>query len=422
MPQGAVPEFAMFARGLGRAVFTRVAPGVAAMVLLILLAGCSPARHYEAALVLQDIAADQSASRLKQTTAAPLRQSVSYIVAGRAHAADLYLPGPLEGCVSADPQMAVARGRHCPRAAIVAIPGVVPLGKDDPRLVAFATTLARAGFAVLAPEMPGFRQLRVRPSDAREIADAFNYLVSRPELAPGGRTGLFAFSYAVGPAVLAALQDDLRDRVRFVVGLGGYHDLPRAMRFFTTGWFEHDGQWQRMTPDDTGKMVLLYASLPYLADGSDRGIVDRMVALRMRDPAADLSPLAARLSADGKAVYALAANPDPARFPELLARLPVAMRADLDRLNLARHDLKPLKARLFLVHGRNDNLIPWPESLALAAAVSDGLARVFLIRRVLGHVDLRTPSLFAWRFWSEDLPDMWKLWRVIDLLLAEREA
>lgn len=379
-------------------------------LLLPLLAGCAPARHYEAALVLADIAAEQGDSRLKQTRPAPLRQAVTYSISGRTHSADLYLPGPLEGCTA-----------RCPRAAIVAVPGAVPRAGDDPRFVAFVTTLARAGFAVLAPEMSGFRQLRVRPSDAREIADAFSYLVGRPELAPDGRAGMFAFSYAVGPALLAALQDDIREQARFVVGLGGYHDLPRAMRFFTTGWFEHEGQWRQITPDDTGRMVLVHASLDYLADAGDGERFERMVALRGRDPQADLAPLAAGLSAQGKAVYALAVNPDPARFPQLLAALPVAMRADMERLNLARHDLKPLRARLMLVHGRNDNLIPWPESLALAAAAPEGQAEVFLIHRVLGHVDLSFSSLFSWRFWSEDLPDLWRLWRVIDLLLAERE-
>ncbi|MDP2787566.1 MAG: alpha/beta hydrolase [Pseudomonadota bacterium] len=380
--------------------------------LLLLLAGCAPTRHYEAVLVLQDVAAMQGPSRLKQTTPAPLRQSVSYTVAGRAHRADLYLPGPLEKC-----------GADCPRAALVAVPGAVPLASDDPRFIAFATTLARAGFAVLAPEMPGFRQLRVRPSDAQEIAAAFRYLVSRPELSPNGRAGMFAFSYAVGPALLAALEDDIRARVRFVVGLGGYHDLPRAMRYFTSGWFEHEGKWRQITPDDTGRMVLVYASLDYLTHAAtDRDVFERMVELRGRDPHADLTPLAAGLSAAGKAVYALAVNPDPARFPELFAGLPAAMRADIDRMNLARHDLTPLKGRLLLVHGRNDNLIPWPESLALAAAVPDGQAEVFLIHRVLGHVDLSFSSLFSWRFWREDLPDLWRLWRAIDLLLAEREA
>lgn len=393
---------------------------------LMLLAGCAPVRNYEAALVLRDIAAVHGPSRLKQSTAAPLRLPVSYEVSGRTRRADLYLPGKIGGCERTQPNDARAAAmRGCPRAAIVVVPGAVPQGKDDPRLTAFAATLARAGFAVLAPDIAGFRELRVRPSDAREIADAFAYLAGRPELAPGGRAGMFAFSYAVGPALLAALQDDIREQVRFVAGVGGYHDLPRAMRFFTTGWFEHQGKWHYLTPDDTGKMVLAYSSLDYLADGHltdgrARAVFDRMVALRTQNPRADLTPLAAELSADGRAVYDLAANTDPARFPELLARLPEAMRADLGRLDLARHDLKRLKARLILVHGINDNLIPYPESLALAAAAPQGQADVFLIHRVLGHVDLSIADLLSWRFWSEDLPDWWRLWRVIGLLLAER--
>lgn len=389
----------------------------------ILADRCTPMRHLEAVLVLQDLAATDGVSRLKQTTVVPLRQPLNYTVAGRVHRADLYLPAPLDACSAVNGEQegdASRRGKHCPRAAIVAVPGAVPQGKDDPRLVAFVTTLARAGFAVLVPEIEGFRELRIRPSDAREITDAFAYLASRPELAPKGRAGIFAFSYSVGPAILAALDDDIREQVQFVVGLGGYHDLQRAMRFFTTGWYEHAGRWHYITPDDTGKMVLVYSSLGYLSDGRDRAVFDRMVALGSRNHRADLTPLAARLSSDGQAVYALASNPDPGRFPELFSRLPAAMRADIARLDLARHDLKPLKALLILVHGRNDNLIPHSESLALARAVPEGQARVFLIHRVLGHVDLGIATLFSWRFWSEDLPDLWRLWRVIDLLLAER--
>lgn len=390
---------------------------VLAIALLVTLAGCAPVRHYEAVRVLQDLAAGAADSRLKQTTPAPLRQPLAYTVAGRAHHADLYLPAALDGCVAPDQVPAP----HCPRAALVAVPGAVPQGKDDPRMVAFATTLARAGFAVMVPELAGYRQLRIRPSDAREITDAFAWISGQPELAPDGRAGMFAFSFSVGPAVLAALQDDIREQVRFIVGLGGYHDLPRAMLFFTTGWFEHEGAWHHITPDDTGRMVLAYSSLDYLAPAPDRDVFDRMVALRTRDPDADLAPLAAGLSPGAQAVYALAVNNDPARFAELFARLPRAMREDITRLDLARHDLAPLQARLILVHGIHDNLIPWPESRALAAAAPAGQARVFLIRSVLGHVDMGVSDLFSWRFWREDLPGLWRLWRVIDLLLAERE-
>ena len=403
------------------ASFFRSGPALAlAVALLVALAGCAPVRHYEAVRVLQDFAAGTADSRLKRTTPAPLRQTFAYTVAGRAHRADLYLPAALDGCAAWRPAPTGDAPARCPRAALVAVPGAVPQGKDDPRLVAFATTLARAGFAVMVPDLAGYRQLRIRPSDAREIADAFAWISRQPELAPGGNAGMFAFSYSVGPAVLAALEDDIREQVRFVVGLGGYHDLTRAMLFFTTGWFEHAGAWHHIVPDDTGRMVLAYSSLDYLAPAPDRAVFDRMVAQRTRDPEADLAPLATGLSPGARAVYALAVNNDPARFAELFARLPPAMREHIERLDLARHDLAPLRARLILVHGRNDNLIPYTESLALAAAVPAGQARVFLIRRVLGHVDMRVSDLFTWRFWREDLPDLWRLWRVIDLLLAER--
>lgn len=389
-----------------------------AVLAALLLAGCAPARHYEAALVLQDLAAADRASRLKRITPAPLRETVNYAVDGRQRRADLYLPGPLNGCETPGAQFSP----NCPRAALVAVPGAVPRGNDDPRFTAFAATMARAGFAVLAPEMPGFRKLRVRPQDTREIADAFRYARSRPELAPEGRAGLFAFSYAVGPAVLAALEPDSRDDVRFIAALGGYHSLPDSMRFFTTGWYEHDGAWHYLAPDDTGRMVLAFSSLDYLDAPGDETIFERMVDARLKDPAADLAPLAEKLSAPGQAVYALAVNPDRERFAKLFDRLPQAMREDIARLDLASRDLKQLKTRLWLVHGKNDNLIPWTESLALAAAAPAGQARVFLIHRVVGHVDLAVSDLLTWRFWSEDLPDLWRLWRVIDLLLAERAS
>lgn len=371
---------------------------------LLLLAACAPLRHYESLLVLADTGAGHGPSRWKEVTQLPRRQTVAFNVDGRAHTGDLYLPADAE-----------------PAAGIVLVPGAVPEGKDDPRLVAFAMTLARARFAVLAPELPGFRDLRVRPTDAREVADAFAYLVSRPDLAPGGRAGIGAFSYAVGPAVLAALEPDIRERVRFIVAVGGYHDLFRAIRFFTTGYFEEDGKGGYVKPDDYGRLVFAYGAKAYLRAPRDHELIDAIAEHKRRDRAVDVADLVAGLSREAKAVYEVAVNTDPARFPALLAGLPSAMLADLDALSLHNKDLGRLKARLLLVHGRNDNLIPYPESLALARAAPNGKARVWLINRILGHVDLSLGHVLSWQFVSEKLPDIWCMLRAVDALLGERD-
>jgi len=373
------------------------------ILLMMLVAGCSALRHYDAALVLAEMMAAQAPSGSKLVT--PNRTTIYFVVDGRKHKGDLYLPDNAP-----------------PEAGIVLVPGVVPEGKDDPNLIAVAVALTRARFAVLAPEMPGFRQLAIHPSDAQNVADSFTYLVSRPELAPRGRAGIVAFSYAVGTAVLAALTPTVRDQVRFIFGVGGYYDLARVVRYSTTGWFEHQSQWHWIKPNDYGKLVLVNAAKPYLPNARDREIIDAMVDRRLKDRTADLSDLARQLGPDGQAVVALSTNADPARFADLYAALPRQMRADIALLSLHDKNLTQMRARFLLVHGENDNLIPWPESAWLAAAAPTGQAQLFIIRRLLGHVDLSLSHVFTWQFVSEELPDLFRMWRALDALLAERDA
>jgi hypothetical protein len=372
------------------------------LCLLLMVCGCA---SREALLVLSDIGAGTGESRLKKSTPVPSRTPVAFTVSGRAGAGDLYLPrqGP-------------------PRAALVLVPGAVPEGKDHEQLVAFATTLARARFAVLTPELSGYQQLKMRPAHVRELADAFLYLADREDLGHGGRVGFGAFSYAVGPAVLAALEDDTREKVRFVLGVGGYHDLRVAIGFFTTGFFEEDGKPRRLEPNEYGKLVFARSVTEHLRSASDRATIDAMVDAALADPAADLSVLARGLGPEGRAVYRLIMNTDPLQTPRLIDALPPGARATIDALTLAGKHLERLRARLILVHGRDDRLIPFPETLALARSVPSDQARVIILNRILGHVDLRFSSALSWRFWTEELPDGVRLARAVDLLLRERDV
>jgi pimeloyl-ACP methyl ester carboxylesterase len=366
--------------------------GLALLAGLLLQAGCSPRRGYEAVLVLADIAAREQPSRLKQVTPAPHRQSVAFAVDGRPYRGDLYLPG------------------ESPRSALLLVPGAAEEGKDDSRLVAFATTLARARFTILVPDIASLRELQVNHGNVREIGDAFAWLVSRHELAPGGRGGMVAFSYAAGPAILAALEPGIRDRTGFILAVGGYHDLLQVLTFFTTGWFRQDGNWQYLEPNEYGKWVFVLSNLNRLDDPADRALLRAMAKRKMADLAAGLDDLAAQLHGQGRALYAFIVNHEPQRVPELLRQLPPGIRADIAALDLANKDLVPLGARLLLIHGYDDSIIPYTESIALARAVPEGQARLFLVDG-LAHVDLE-PGLRS-RF---------RLWRAIYLLLGEREA
>ena len=56
------------------------------------------------------------------------------------------------------------------------------------------------------------------------------------------------------------------------------------------------------------------------------------------------------------------------------------------------HDLTSFDANLILLHGRDDTIIPFTESVALTTAVGADQASLFLVN-VLAHVDLRPDDL-----------------------------
>jgi pimeloyl-ACP methyl ester carboxylesterase len=321
-------------------------------VVCLCLAGCLSPRSQEARELLADIAAGDGPSRLKETTAEPTRVTISYRRAAGPASADLY------------------RSPQQPRGTVVVVPGLTPDGKDDPRLVAFAKSLARAQFLVLVPDIENTRALKVSAADSAFIGDALEELAQR--FAGGGKhsVGLIAISYAVGPALLAASQTPAGRHVRFIVAIGGYYDIAAAIGFVTTGDYRAaDGSWQRLAPHEGGKWVFVRSNADRIADPSDRDRLRQIAERRLANPAAEIGDLAARLGPDGRAVYELIANGDPARVPGLIGQLPSAIREELRRLDLRGRDFRAIAGPVFLIHGRDDAIIPYNESVKLAEAL-----------------------------------------------------
>ena len=359
---------------------------VLSLAIAALFAFGHPVRWTAAALLMSDIAASGEPSFFKRLTATPAETTSTL----RGVEVDLYTPA------------------DAPRASLVLVPGAAVLGRQEPRLRNLARSLARAGFLVIVPELPGPRRLSLSRADADTLADVLRGAdANRPWLP----SGIAAVSYGVGPAIIAALEPDLRDKIDFIVAIGGYHNTDSAIQFMVTGTFRraNDPLLHRMAPNNYSRWVFLHANAGRLDDARDRDLLRTLADRRLGDPDASSADIRAQLSPPGVAVLDLLEATDPAQIPALVAALPEPIRRDIDSLNLALHDLKPLTARLILVHGRDDPIIPYSESEALAAAARPGAARLFLIDHI-GHVG----------FTSVTMSNAWTVWRAVDALLAER--
>ena len=345
---------------------------------------------YDTTLLLFELAG--RAAPLPDSRPAFSFREIGYRAGGEDRRADLYQP------------------ETPPRGGLVLVPGAAEGGRRDTRLVEFAGALARAGFAVLVPDIPSFRELQPSPNSAQEIAGGVTELRSSERLDPGLRLGIGAFSIASGPAILTALDPDAAPLVDFLLLVGGYHDLPRTLTFLTTGYFEVNGEPRRRPPDSYGKWVYALANAGRLEDAGDRAALQAIARQKLRDPQADVAALRAKLAPAGAAVYAFITNEDPARVPALLAGLPEPVRADIEALDLARRDLAAVSADFILVHGYDDDIIPYTESLSLHQALPAGRSQLFLLEG-LHHVDREVGGADAWR-----------MWRALQALLSQRDG
>jgi pimeloyl-ACP methyl ester carboxylesterase len=256
-------------------------------------------------------------------------------------------------------------GESRARASLVLVHGFAPEGNRDRRLRAAAALLARAGFAVAVPTIPGLTSGRLRPSDAEAVVTALRL---RP-----GPASLVAVSVGAGPALLAAADTRVSRRVEAVVVLGGYASARELVRYFLTGEYAF-GDLQGRTSHDPRLVRGFIEANADLVDGPLRQ------ALETGDP-----------HAVDQALDALAPLLD-ALSPERVARR--------------------IRGRLILIHGRGDPAVPYTESLRLAAARPDDTTVVLV--GVIGHVESRVRStLSAGR-------DLLALWGVTYTLIAGR--
>jgi dienelactone hydrolase len=305
------------------------------------------------------------------------------------------------------------------RAAILLTHGIIEDGKDDPRLIRFAYSLARSGFVVLVPELRGMKSFRVAFSDIDDIVVSFRHLASLEQV-DGGKMGLLGFSYGAGPTFMAAADPSIRHHVKFLVSFGGYYDPLNVIRFITTGYYEYRNEKGFLQPEPYGKWVFFMNNLDYVESGKDRGLLKEIFEKEEKKKRAEAIPLLTSLTPQGKYLYELLVNEDPRRVEELVQRIDPRVQEYLKKLSMA-PVIPSVDAYLLIGHGSTDPLIPYTESLRLADAVRDKSRVHVAILKLFAHVDPARKS-YPWReYVTVYLPSMLRFYYLVYDLLSQQQ-
>ena len=248
-----------------------------------------------------------------------------------------------------------------PWPALVFVNGSTVEGRRHPTVRSLASGLARAGFLVVVPDVPGLatgalsgETVQSTIAVARAVADG--------DEARAGRVGLVGVSTGGTLALVAAREPGLAGRISVVSGVAPYSDVRQVVRIATTGTYLRAGRLEPARADPYLLEVVARSLALAIPPGEERDGL--LAALESGEPG--VGEVAA-LGPRGQAVARVLLNRDPARFDALYGALDASVRARLERLSpLDGGGRVEIAAPVELASGPQDKFFPIDESRAVA--------------------------------------------------------
>jgi pimeloyl-ACP methyl ester carboxylesterase len=292
--------------------------------------------------------------------------------------------------------------RRGPVPGWVVLHGLTVPGRRHEAMTRFVRSLAASGAAVLVPDVPAWRTLRLDVDAARRtLAAGARWLSARPEVQAGG-VGAVGFSFGATHALMAAADAGVQRDVRAVVGFGGYCDPHRMLRSLFAGEHEWAGEDFRMDPDPYGRWIIVGNYLTRVRGFEGMEAVQR-AALALALEAgnartfaweAEFDPLKAQiregLSPAERELWDVIAPPAgaPPRDLEAARALADGFAAAALEHDLGldpRPHLPRVGTRVVLSHGRADRLIPFTETLRLQTLLPPAAVKSVTITGLFAH-------------------------------------
>ena len=276
-------------------------------------------------------------------TATPERREISYpLDDGGTGIADLYIPA--------------SSGKH---SAVLFFLGVNPAGKDDERVINLGNAVARTGIVVMIPWSERMAQRRVTEQEAGDLVRGFEHLRSL-DIVDENEVGMAGFCVGASLMMVAAQDERIRDDVKVVNSFAGYYEaedliasVVSASRFYD----EDSGPWE---PDKLSVQVVRTHLLESVDDPVERATLAEIIENNTVTPS--------NLSPDARLVYDILNAPDLETAHRLIDLLPSDSLETLRRISPSTN-IDGLKARVLVMHDRQDRLVPSEESKRLVDAL-----------------------------------------------------
>lgn len=240
---------------------------------------------------------------------------------------------------------------------LVVVHGMSPKGKADPRILSLCSALRKVGFRVLAPEITSIKHLKIEAAQVNELAELFQTIAEDDTLTPSAKLGVLAPSFSGAMSLAAASLPGVCERIETVCAIGAFTQVDTVMAYLL----------QAQNADPYGRFIALKKIIPliyrddHLILGAlDAAIQDNLNDRTLDDLSNDLNRYLQNIPEQDREEILRVFN-DAGYRDSLFARSKSVLSDELSAIDVMRN-ISGLKAKVFLLHGRDDTVIPCEQS------------------------------------------------------------
>ena len=257
---------------------------------------------------------------------------------------------------------------------IIIFPGASPDAENHPGMLFLASIICQLGYKIFIPRIPPLKELRLNDECFDWFAHAYSEIINRDDILKN-RVTTMALSFGGGLLLKASLDERISNYPpKSIMTFGTYCDIQSTLKFLCDGRIELEDESYTIKPHSWGLTVLFHNFLDQfnfeeIKDYKDQ--VREIINLRIEDKLDEVD-------------YQISQLPNvPRKFMKNIfdSRInkkikyeiykAINKEKDFVQLMSPKYWGKKISSKVFIMHGSNDSMVPFTESINLNKCIDD---------------------------------------------------
>ena len=270
---------------------------------------------------------------------------------------------------------------------LILFPGASPSAEKHPKMNLLAKVLANAGYLVFLPRIPPLKELIISLEIIDWMGHFFQWLQTR-ENVHKDKIIVIGISFGGAMVLKASLRNEFQKHPpKSMLAYGTYYDVETALRFLLTGKLEVNGVERIIQADEWGLIVLFHNYLSRVDVGYDTITTQKILKLSVQEDQEGINTELEKISEKDKELITHILKGEISSESERIINLFWKNLQDEFISISPKYWCDQVTQKVFVMHGANDAMSPYTESIKLADGLADSR---LLISYMYEHREIAT--------------------------------